>query len=60
MGLSFSGGLALVAAADPEYRPDFKFVFAVGSQDAMAHVANYYLTGQEARPDGTMEQSEAA
>jgi len=56
LGLSFSGGLALVAAADPQYRPDFKFVFAVGSQDAMDHVAAYYLTGQEARPDGTTER----
>ena len=55
MGLSFSGGLALVAAADPDYRPDFKFVLAVGSQDAMEHVANYYLTGREMRPDGTIE-----
>jgi len=55
LGLSFSGGLALVAAAEPAYRKDFKFVFAVGSQDEMAHVANFYLTGQEARPDGTME-----
>jgi acetyl esterase/lipase len=56
LGLSFSGGLALVAAAEPLYRPDFKFVFAVGSQDAMDHVAAYYLTGQEARPDGTTER----
>jgi pimeloyl-ACP methyl ester carboxylesterase len=56
LGLSFSGGLALVAAANPTYRKDFKFVFAVGSQDEMVHVANYYLTGQEARPDGTMER----
>jgi pimeloyl-ACP methyl ester carboxylesterase len=56
LGLSFSGGLALVAAGDPLYRPDFKFVFAVGSQDAMDHVAAYYLTGQEARPDGTTER----
>jgi pimeloyl-ACP methyl ester carboxylesterase len=56
LGLSFSGGLALVAAADPTYRKDFKFVFAVGSQDEMVHVANYYLTGQEVRPDGTMER----
>ena len=55
MGLSFSGGLALVAAADPVYHPDFKFVLAVGSQDAMDHVANYYLTGSELRPDGTTE-----
>ena len=56
LGLSFSGGLALVAAENPAYRPDFKFVFAVGAQDEMAHVANYYLTGQEVRPDGTVER----
>lgn len=56
LGLSFSGGLALVAAEDPSYRPDFKFVFAVGAQDAMDHVANYYLTGMEVRPDGSIER----
>lgn len=56
MGLSFSGGLALVAASEPAYRDDFKFVFAVGSDDAMDHVANYYRTGREMRPDGTMER----
>jgi dienelactone hydrolase len=56
LGLSFSGGLALVAAGDPVYRPDFKFVFAVGAQDAMDHVATYYLTGREVRPDGTTER----
>jgi pimeloyl-ACP methyl ester carboxylesterase len=55
LGLSFSGGLALVATSEPQYRPDFKFVLTVGSQDAMDHVANYYLTGQEARPNGTVE-----
>jgi pimeloyl-ACP methyl ester carboxylesterase len=56
LGLSFSGGLALVAAGAPAYRPNFKFVFAVGSQDAMDHVATYYLTGREVRPDGTTER----
>ncbi len=55
MGLSFAGGLALVAAADPAYHADFKFVFAVGSQDSMTRVANYYLTGTDVRPDGTVE-----
>lgn len=55
MGLSFSGGLALVAAADPLYHPDFKFVFAVGSQDSMGRVAQYYRTGEDARPNGTIE-----
>ena len=55
MGLSFSGGLALVAAADPLYHPDFKFVFAVGSQDSMGRVAQYYRTGSDERPEGPAE-----
>jgi len=55
MGLSFSGGLALVAAADPLYHPDFKFVFAVGSQDSMNRVSQYYRTNSDIRPDGTIE-----
>ncbi len=55
MGLSFAGGLALVAAANPAYHADFKLVIAVGSQDSMARVANYYLTGRDVRPDGTVE-----
>ncbi len=55
MGLSFAGGLALVAAADPLYHPDFKFVFAVGSQDSMGRVAQYYRTGEDVRPNGTVE-----
>ena len=55
MGLSFSGGLALLAAADPLYKPSFKFVFAVGSQDSMSRVSQYYRTGSDARPNGTTE-----
>jgi acetyl esterase/lipase len=55
MGLSFAGGLALVAATDQEYHANFKFVIAVGSQDSMARVANYYLTGRDVRPDGTVQ-----
>lgn len=52
MGLSFSGGLALIAAADPEYRPSIKFVVAVGSQYAMDQVARYYRTGEDPPPTG--------
>ena len=55
MGLSFAGGLALVAAADPLYAADFKFVFAVGAQASLARVTEYYRTGRDARPDGTVE-----
>ena len=56
MGLSFSGGLALVAAADPFYHSYFKFVFAVGSQDSMDRVTQYYRTNTDLRPDGTVER----
>jgi pimeloyl-ACP methyl ester carboxylesterase len=55
MGLSFSGGLALIAAEDPLYHPDFKFVVAVGSQGSMSRVVKYYRTGTDVRPDGTNE-----
>jgi dienelactone hydrolase len=55
MGLSFSGGLSLVAASDPEFRPAFKFVFAVGSQGSMERVFRFYGTNTDLRPDGTTE-----
>ena len=55
MGLSFSGGLSLMAAADPAYRESARFVVAIGSQDEMSRVAAYYRTGEDARPDGTNE-----
>jgi acetyl esterase/lipase len=55
MGLSFSGGLSLMAAGDPRYRDAIKFVVAVGSQDAMSRVAQYYRTGEDERPVGAAE-----
>ncbi len=55
MGLSFSGGLSLLAAANPRWHRAIKFVTAVGSQDNMARVADYYRTGNDPRPDGTIE-----
>ena len=55
LGLSFSGGLSLVAAANPAYRPSIKVLLAVGAQDAMERVARYYRTGEAPRPDGSVE-----
>ncbi|GAA3767641.1 alpha/beta hydrolase family protein [Terriglobus aquaticus] len=55
LGLSFSGGLSLVAAANPAYRPSMKVLLAVGAQDAMERVAAYYRTGEAPRPDGSLE-----
>jgi len=56
VGLSFSGGLALVAASQPEYTPAFRFVFAVGAQDSMQRVTEYYRTGRDPRPNGSVEE----
>jgi pimeloyl-ACP methyl ester carboxylesterase len=55
MGLSFSGSLSLLAAAEPQYKRDIKFVVAVGSEGEMSRVANYYLTGKALRPSGDAE-----
>ena len=55
MGLSFSGGLSLLAASDPRFRPSIKFVITLGSQNEMSRVAQYYRTGRDLRPDGTEE-----
>jgi pimeloyl-ACP methyl ester carboxylesterase len=56
MGLSFSGGLALMAAADPRWHASIKFVVAIGSQDEMSRVATFYRTGADALPGGGVEK----
>jgi dienelactone hydrolase len=56
MGLSFSGGLALLAAADPQWHKAIKFVVAIGSQDEMARVATFYRTGEDPLPNGAPER----
>jgi len=56
MGLSFSGGLALLAAGDPQWHKAIKFVVAIGSQDEMARVATYYRTGEDPLPTGAPER----
>jgi acetyl esterase/lipase len=56
MGLSFSGGLALLAASDPQWHQSIKFVVAIGSQDEMARVATFYRTGEDPLPTGASER----
>jgi dienelactone hydrolase len=55
MGMSFAGGLALIAAADETFAPDIAFVLAVGAHDDLARVLRFFTTGKVARPDGTEE-----
>jgi len=52
LGLSFAGGLSLMAAADPKYSDQISFVAAVGAQDDVQRVERYLVEGQTAWPDG--------
>jgi pimeloyl-ACP methyl ester carboxylesterase len=55
LAISFSGGLALLAASDPQYASSFAWVASVGGYYDLAHVLRFFATGDAARPDGTVE-----
>jgi pimeloyl-ACP methyl ester carboxylesterase len=52
MGISFGGGLSIVAAARKEYAHSIKAVFDIGGFDDLSRVAQFYFTGKEIGPDG--------
>ena len=52
LGLSFAGGLALMAAADPKYADRIAYVAAVGAQDDLQRVEHYLVEGRTAWPNG--------
>lgn len=52
IAISFSGGLALVTAIQPEYRSSFRQVICLAPYDDLRRITVFYLTGIEARPDG--------
>jgi pimeloyl-ACP methyl ester carboxylesterase len=53
LGLSFAGGLSLLAAADPRFAPYIRFVVSVGAHDDLERVSQFFITSMIARPDGT-------
>jgi dienelactone hydrolase len=53
MGLSFAGGLSLIAASDPRYQPAIGFVVAVGAHHDLGRVLRFFVTDAAARPDGS-------
>jgi dienelactone hydrolase len=59
LGLSFAGGLSLLAAADPRYEPSIRFVVSVGAHDSLERVSEFLITNTIARPDGTTLQMAA-
>jgi pimeloyl-ACP methyl ester carboxylesterase len=53
LGLSFAGGLAVLAATRPEFRDKIAFVLAVGGHDDMARVARFFAANMIETPDGS-------
>ncbi len=53
MGLSFAGGLSLMAATRPEYKDKIGFVLAVGAHEDMSRVARFFASNIETNPDGS-------
>lgn len=55
LAISFSGGLALVAASEQEYAPSIAWVASVGGYYDLAHVLRFFADGDAVRPNGTVE-----
>lgn len=53
MGLSFAGGLALLAACKPVYANNIGFVLAIGSHDDLGRVSRFFALNSIEKPDGT-------
>jgi pimeloyl-ACP methyl ester carboxylesterase len=51
--ISFSGGLALLAASDPQYAPAVAWVASIGGYYDLAHVLRFFATGDAVRPNQT-------
>ena len=54
IGMSFAGGLALLAASDARFASDVAFVVAVGAHDDLARVSRFFATNEIPRPDGSI------
>ncbi len=52
MGMSFAGGLSLLAAADPRFENDIGFVVAIGAHDDLGRVIRFFATDTIVQPDG--------
>ncbi len=59
MGMSFAGGLSLLAAADPRYAPRIGFVVAVGAHHDLARVSRFFATSEVEHPEGPPTHLEA-
>ena len=54
LGLSFGGGLSLIAATDPTVSPHLRFVATIGAHDDLGRVLRFFVSDEAPRPDGTI------
>jgi pimeloyl-ACP methyl ester carboxylesterase len=54
-GISFAGGLSLMAALDPRYASHLRALVLMGAYDDLARVSRFLATGIQELPDGTKE-----
>ncbi len=59
MGMSFAGGLSLLAAADPDPKSAIGFVVAVGAHDDLSRVARFFATDTIEEPNGAVVHMKA-
>ncbi len=59
VGVSFSGGLSLLAACDPRYAPHIRALVLIGAYDNLARVARFLATSDAEFPDGRIEPYKA-
>jgi pimeloyl-ACP methyl ester carboxylesterase len=52
MGISFGGGLAMLAAAEPQYASNVRAIVAIGAYEDLARVSRFLATSEEVFPDG--------
>ena len=54
LGLSFAGGMSLIAATDPAVGQQLSAVIAIGAHDDLRRVLDFYETDQTRAPDGSV------
>jgi dienelactone hydrolase len=59
LGLSFAGGMSLIAASNPEVQQQLTAVIAIGAHDDLHRVLDFYQTDQTHAPDGTLLKMKA-
>jgi pimeloyl-ACP methyl ester carboxylesterase len=55
VGVSFAGGLSLLAACDPRYAPHIRELVLMGAYDGLSRVVRFLATSQAEFPDGHRE-----